>query len=339
MNPRKSLKRYAWLIMAWSLFAIIVAGWLIYWNIVASTAEARLAGWVAQQNAGGAHAAYQHVSRHGFPVLMRLQIDGVSYAPAHGDWRAETARADLNIEMLNTQHVIVQPRSQIALLRGDTVIAAISAETLLLSVRMENGALAVAGVEADKLRLEDRSQSRVLGAAKLVANLRPDPRLAGDYQLALRADGVTLPSPVRGLEAFGLNIPVLQADIVIEQAALLWQGGQDDPLEAWRAGAGKLRFEALGLNWGPLQTIGAGAASLDRARRLTGELSLPIAAPAPVFNALAEGPSLSASARRALKLLGTGYALNQRQLLLHVAAHDGVLSIEGLPLRTLAPAY
>src|SRR5262249_51513355 len=157
-------------------------------------------------------------------------------------------------------------------------------------------------------------------------------RAAGDYQLAFNADGVTLPRPVRSFESFGLSMPALRADVVIEHGAALTQSAQNDPLGPWREVGGKLRFEALGLQWGPLETTGTGEGSLDDQRRLTGRLVLPIAQPAPVLNAIADGPKVDASARRALQLLAAGYVVNGHALTLDVDAHNGVLTIEGLPV-------
>ena len=50
-------------------------------------------------------------------------------------------------------------------------------------------------------------------AEKVVLNVRPDPRAAGEYQLAFDAQAMTLPRPVRSFEAFGLDVARLRAAI------------------------------------------------------------------------------------------------------------------------------
>lgn len=332
------MKRFGWLLIPWLLFGILVAGWIVYWNVVAATAEARINTWVAQQNAKGAQVSIQHIARHGFPVLMRLEIDGISYKPARGEWQLQTSRANLNIEMLNTEHIILQPSAPIAIMHGSAVTN-VTARAFIISVRTQGGALAVAGMEADNLVLDDPAQPGVLTVTKLVANMQHDPRAAGDYMLALDATGVTLPRPVRSFESFGLDVPALHARIVIKQAAALAQAAEGDPLGPWREAGGKLVFEGLGLQWGPLQTTGTGEGGLDPQRRLTGRLVLPIEQPARVLTAIASGPGIDESARTALQLLAASYVANGHALTLDVGAQDGVLTLEGLRARTLPPVY
>ena len=133
----------------------------------------------------------------------------------------------------------------------------------------------------------------VLAVRSMVANVRPDPRTAGEYQLAIELGRLTLPRPVRNFEAFGLEVAALRAAIVVENAAALLNAGGGDPLGPWREAGGKLHFDALELEWGPLQAQGSGHGGLDDQRRLAGALTLPIEHPGPVFSALANGPNVN----------------------------------------------
>src|SRR5262249_53312611 len=153
-----------------------------------------------------------------------------------------------------------------------------------------------------------------LAVEKFVANARPDPRRSGDYQLALEADNLTLPRPVRSLETFGLNAPILRAGIVVEHGAALLQGSENDPLGPWRQAGGRMRFEALSLNWGPLQTSATGDGGLDQQRRIEGRLVIPVDHPAPILSAIADSPNLSHDARPALQLLAAGYLVTGNQI-------------------------
>lgn len=329
----------AWLIIPWLLFVGIVIGWIAYWNILAAQTEQRVAAFVSQQNAHGAHASYARLVRHGFPVLSRLEIDGVSYSDARGGWRLQTAEADLNVEMLNPQHVILQAKAPIAVSRADGAATNVTAQSLLASLRTENGSLAVAGIEADNLTLDDPAQPGMLTMRKLVINMRPDPRRAGDYQLALEADDLHLPRPVRSFESLGQDAPLVRAAIVAEQGAALLHAAPGDPLGPWRAAGGRLRFEALDVQWGRLDLTGEGDGTLDPQRRLAGRLTLRADHPARLLNAITEGSSLERDARQALQALAAGYALAGGRVTLHFAASDGQLSIEGLPVRPLSPVY
>jgi curli biogenesis system outer membrane secretion channel CsgG len=58
-----------------------------------------------------------------------------------------------------------------------------------------------------------------------------------------------------------------------------------------------------------------------------------------VLSAIANGQNVSNDARSALQLLAAGYLVTGRQITLDVGAHDGVLTIENIPVRPLAPVY
>lgn len=331
--------RRLWLIIPWTLFAAIALGWVSYWHVAASAAETRIRDAVSAQNAQGAQAEVTRIVRHGFPVLLRLELQGVAYAPARASWRIATRRADLNIDLLNPEHVILAAKAPIALTRADGAVTTIAADALIASLRTKHGALAVAGLEADNLTLDDPSKEGVFSARKLVANARPDPRAAGQYQLALELTGMTLPRPVRSFESFGLEVASLAGAIVIEDGAALLHGADGDPLKPWRDAGGQLRFEALSLRWGPLEAQGSGVGGLDGQRRLRGALTLPLERPGPIFTALANGPHVDDSARRALALLAASFAISGDDITLDVEAENGVLRLEGLGVRALPPVY
>jgi hypothetical protein len=331
--------RGLWLIIPWALFVLAALGWVFYWNSLANEAERRVHAWRFEQNADGAAVEIDQIIRHGFPVLLRLELKGVSYAAARGGWRVETDRADLNVDVINPQHVILEAKAPIAISRANGATTNITADALIASVRTDNNRLAVAGIEADNLVLDDPAEDGVLHAAKVLANVRPDARAAGEYQLAFDAQTLTLPRPVRSFEPFGLTVARLRAAIVIQNGALLMQSSPGDPLGPWREGGGRLRFDAVELNWGPLQTTGTGEGGLDAQRRLDGRLVLPVERPAPVLTAIANGPNVEDDARRALSLLAAGYVVTGEDITLDIGAHDGVLNIEGLPVRALPAVY
>jgi hypothetical protein len=333
------MTRKVWLILPWALFALLAAGWIVYWHLVAGEAERRVRAWTAEQSESGGEASVERIVRRGFPVLLRLELHTVTYAPARGGWRAATARADLHVQLTDTQHVILNAAAPVALSRANGAVTNISADALIASLRTQGGTLAVAGVEADNLVLDDPQQDGRLTARKVVLNVRPDPRAEGDYQLAFDAQDLMLPRPVRSFEAFGLDVPTLRAAIAISHGAALLESAPQDPLGPWRDAGGRARIEAIELRWGPLETSGRGEGGLDEQRRLAGALTLPIERPAPVLTAIANGPNVNEDARRALALLAAGYAFTGNDITLDVEARDGVLRLEGLPVRLLPPVY
>ncbi|MCX7356948.1 MAG: DUF2125 domain-containing protein [Alphaproteobacteria bacterium] len=328
-----------WLIIPWTLFIAAAAGWVFYWNYLANEAERRVHAWQFEQNAGGATVEIGQVVRHGFPVFLRLELRDVRYAASRGGWRAETARADLNIDPLKPNHAILEAKAPISITRANNAVTNIRADALIASVRMNGDTLAEAGIESNNLVLDDPAEDGVLHAARVMASVRPDARVAGEYQFSFDAQTISLPRPVRSFEAFGLDMAQIRAAIVVTDGALLMQSSPGDPLGPWRDGGGRLRFEALELDWGPLQTTGTGEGGLDEQRRLDGRLVLPVDRPAPVLTAIANGPRIDSDARRALSLLAAGYVVTGNDITLDIGAHDGVLRVEGLPVRPLPPVY
>jgi hypothetical protein len=331
--------RNFWLIVPWALFVSAALGWAVYWNYLAGEAERRVHAWQFEQNAGGATVEIGEIVRHGFPVLLRLEMRNVRYAAARGGWRVETARADLNIDPLKPQHVILEAKAPIAISRANGSTTNVNADALIASLRTQGDALAEAGIEADNLVLDDPAEEGVMHTAKVVATVRPDARASGDYQLSFDAQNITLPRTVRSFEAFGLDVARLRALVVVSHGALTMQSSPGDPLGPWREGGGRMRFEAIELDWGPLHTTGTGEGGLDAQRRLDGRLVLPVDRPAPVLTAIANGPRIDNDARRALSLLAAGYVVTGNDITLDIGAHDGVLRIEGLPVRPLPPVY
>jgi hypothetical protein len=320
------------------LFALLAGGWVAYWHVVANTAEARVRDWVEARAATSAEARVGRIIRRGFPVLLRLELEDIAYAPTQGGWRISTNRADLHVDLLNTSHIILEARAPIAFQRGEAV-SNITADALIASVRNDARGLAQAGVEADALVIDDPQAEGQLSVRRLVVNLRPDPRTREAYQFALEAESVALPRPVRSFESFGQEIALMRAAVVVGEAPMLLSTEGGDPLGPWREAGGALRFEALALTWGPLQTTGEGEARLDEERRLAGALQFPIEEPAPLFRAIARDPHVSDDARQGLELLAAAFALSGDDLTLDVEGADGVLRLEGLRLRELPPVY
>ncbi|MES1156371.1 MAG: DUF2125 domain-containing protein [Alphaproteobacteria bacterium] len=324
-----------WLASAWGAFLLIATIWVGYWNVTANAARQSVANWIAAERHAGADARIGAISTRGFPVLLRLEMADVQYASRGRTWTAQMQRLDININLINPQHVIFEARAPIMIGAGGANTT-ISARNLLLSLRANRGALVEARLEADDLALE-RQGAEVVRMQKLMAGLRPDPRAAADDQLAIQTTALHLAQPVRGFEPLGQDIASANAAIVLENAAGLFETG--DPLGNWTAHAGRARVEGWGVTWGPLDADGKGVITLDAQHRLQGALDIDAPHPAPALRALARSPTLSRDAKDALDALALGFSLGHRSAHAHLAAADGVLTLERVPVRTLAPVY
>lgn len=333
------MKRWVWLVVPWTIFLALAIGWVIYWNVLANGARTRVEAWIAAEQAQGAAASIGAIEVRGFPVLLRLDLSDIVYAPGEGGWRLSTARGALHVQMFNPEHVIFEAAAPIAFARDDGDVTNISADALIASLRFAGGAFAQAGIEADNLTLDDPRETGALSAHKLVLNVRPDSRAAGQMQVMLDTQGLALAQPVRSFEGLGQNVDALMLAFVVEQAEALSDSAANDPLGPWRAAGGRVRVEGLVMKWGALDAAGVGHIALDDQRRLTGELNLPIKEPAAFFAALADAPETNEEARLMLNMLSRSYTRSSEGLTLDVTGENGVLRLEGLTVRALPPVY
>jgi hypothetical protein len=250
-----------------------------------------------------------------------------------------TAEADLNIEMLDPGHIILEYKAPVTLTHADGSANTISAGSAVISLHNRGNAMLQDGVEVSNLSVADSAKPGVLRVAHATVNVRPDPTAPANYQLALDADGVTLARPVRSFEGLGQTIAEINGGFVIEQGAALTAPSRDDALAPWRQARGKVRFEYIALDWGALNAHGDGEATLDDQRRLTGNLRLNISQPPAVVSALAQSPSISPDAKQALDLIALGLALRGHHVTFKVDAADGELRIEHTRVRSLDPLY
>lgn len=337
--PAPKRHRRLFLIAPWTIFALAALSWCAYWFFAAELAQTRVNAFAAQQRAHGAQLAIGAIRAHGFPMMLRLELQGVEYASAPESWRARTDRIDLHANLTNPAHVIFEAKTPIDVRTTDGARHVIEANALLVSLRFRREALATFGIEADALMLDNPARVGVVRAEKLVANLRPDPRGGGASQLALEMRHLSLARPVRSFEGFGQEIALMRAAIALTQAEALLAPGEVGPIESWRQASGGAAIEALELQWGALEAHGHGQAALDDAQRLRGALEIDIPAPGPAVAALASSPELSDDARGALALVAAGLAFSGDGASFSVNAQDGALSIENVPVRTLTPLY
>lgn len=324
------MKRRLGLIIPWAIFLALCVGWVIYWNAMASGARAALEAALAQARTHGALAQVAQMRAEGFPLQLALDLGQARYASADRKVSAETAHLVMHVDLTAPGHVMFEPRGPITLTRADKT-QSIAGDTLLISLRYANNALARASVEAQNLRVSDTARDRLDFAARsFVANARPDPRDASSSQVALTIADATLGAPAQGAEALGTAIQSVDAALVFERAAAL------PDVEAWRQAGGAARIEGLRAHWGAVEAQANGRLALDAARRLSGTLDLRAADSAAVLGTLSQSSSLSRDAREAL---GLAAVLTRGSLDLPLRAQDGALYLGPARLRALDPLY
>ncbi len=326
------------LILPWTLFALLLIGWSIYWHVLANEARGRLAALAEDARAAGAELSIGAVRTRGFPLQMALALEDLSYRRADGGLGVSTTAALAHVNPVNPRHIIVSLPEAADISRHDAT-SRVRGEGVLISLRFDSaGALARASFEADRLSINDlQKPGDGLVVARAVAHVRPDARTQGAYQFALLISDLVLQEPVRAAEPLGARIEELNAALVIENAAPLLAPHAGDRIEAWRAAGGRARLEGLTLRWGPLSGDADGALTLDSARRLEGAVTLRVTDPASLLGAFADQEGASSETQLALSVASALFRDAEGGLALPLAARDGALLLGPARLRDLGP--
>ena len=312
------------LIAPWALFALAALGWLAYWFILKDRALHALDAAAAAHRAAGGAASWRAVSADGFPMRLSLRFTDLVIAPRDQAWRLAAPKASLHVNPVDPTHVIGAPDAAFSLTRAG-IRAEVSAREAGFSVRMANGSLARASIEARDLVW--KTPTGATRIERLQAHLRPDARTHGAAQLALELDGWRPPSPPPTLAPLGPDIARLRAAIVVESYETVLNAG----LRAWGAAGGAARVEYGEFTWGPAVGRWSGRLTLDAAGRPAGALALTFADPEAAFAPLIAASPPPAAAALRVAASGPPGAAAALDVTAGVVSYAGILPLLNLP--------
>ncbi len=318
----------------WGLLAAVLIAWTGYWFVLRDIAVERVEAWVAAQKANGAEAAYSGVSASGFPFRLTLTYENANFIAPGGGWTLSTPRVALHINPANFNLFIIEPR--------DTVAWTTRGARRTFTPKKSAISVHVTDNKPDRVILDGediavtRNDAPDMTIGSIVAGLRPDPRAAGDGQFSLEIKSLDFIALPKGLEAFGGTVQTLNAAIVLENGATLI-APSNDRVAAWKDAQGAARVEALGFVWGPANVTSTGRFVLDQQRRLEGKLDLTLEKPADVFAALAQSPTLSRDMANTYNLMAQANAALGVSFKPTLVIQNGVMLLNGFPLRTVDP--
>lgn len=331
MSAPKRPMRWGLIVPA-AIFVLAVAGWLLYWNTLKSQAVARVEAFIASQNAEGA-AFTANIDRvWGFPRELALELENIAYAPPDASWRMTTPHARVNVNPANANHIIVEFVEPLTFVFAAGHTTTLSADNLRLSIRTRGGALAQAGVEGDNIVYADPlPNGRGFRADRIVLNLRPTPGAEAEFQVPIDIANLRFERAPAGFEGLPLTLDALEARIAITHGAALLTLATD-PLQRWREAGGLARIEGLRVAWAPAAFTASGELAFDDRRRPAGQLDLTFDDAPAALAALARSPTIANAATLAA---GAETAPPEAR----ATASEGVLTLNGLRLRTLDPIY
>ncbi|MBL8559722.1 MAG: DUF2125 domain-containing protein [Hyphomonadaceae bacterium] len=237
------------LIIPWALFALACAGWTAFWFSAKDHAIARLDSIIVAAKARGVDAHYDGVRASGFPLHLKLNLANVRVSTAVLPL-VEARTLPVAINLVDPSHVIVDLKDGVRWTGRDGVAHLLDPVRGALSLHWDDATLKRASLDLEGAPTR-----------KLLAHLRPDPRAANAFQLALVLEGV--------------DDEALRAGMVIDHADVLLRSDISvDPLKPWIDSGGRVRVEAIDLRWKGATLTGSGDFALDARRRPEGAVQL-----------------------------------------------------------------
>lgn len=237
------------LIIPWTLFALACAGWTAFWFVAKDQAIQRLDAAIISAKARGIEAGYDHVRASGFPLHLKLNLENARIATAALP-KLEAARLPVAVNLVDPSHLIIDLKDGVRWTGRDGVAHGIDPTRGAMSVHWKGDALTRISLDLEGAPTK-----------KLLAHLRPDPRTANAWQIAVVLEGAT-------------SNDALRAGVVVDNTDALLSATGDDPLAAWIARGGRANVEAIELDWQGAKMTGAGAFALDAQRRPEGAVTL-----------------------------------------------------------------
>jgi hypothetical protein len=268
---------------AWKLFwpyaALAVLGltWSAFWYMASTATQRALDGWFAQERSLGRDWTCGERSLGGYPFRIELRCASAKFEGRLGGAQGKASVGDL----LAASH-LYRPSLVVAQITGPLAFRADQSGLdftmewgkLLISHRMNNGALEQTSVEMEAPVLRLRDQANVK-ADRLEIHLRMTPGQPADlsaYDLAVRLEKLATPALDK---LTGESDPM---DLVLSLTALRTRAfaGASVPqsLESWRLAQGNVEIRELKLAKGNARLEATGQLGLDDARRLRGKVDL-----------------------------------------------------------------
>lgn len=334
--------RYVLLIAA---LAAGIAGYTIYWHVLAGRMDAATERWIADREAEGYAVSYSSRDTTGFPGRLVLTFGKPHFGRTGegGHWESEAERLTVYIQPWDLGHVILDfgHTGDIAwTANGRRHDAHVSANRMLASLILSGGKLERLAADGSGVTIAGTDLSRPLTAGRLQLHERANrgedrSRPPDSLDLAVQADALQVPPEYAG--PLGDTIASLDVNAMLPAP----QPRGVDQIAAWRDDGGSIELNSFLVKWGPLDVRGSGTLALDNEMRPLAAMATEIRGFAPTVDALASAGRIRANdartAKIALGLLSQSDGNGAAVLKVPVSAQDGRLYVGPVPLLRLAP--
>jgi hypothetical protein len=325
------------------LIAGALLGYYVLWSHLADQLAAQADAWIEAQRRQGRDAAYDSRRLWGFPYRLSLTLQQPRWHDPQNPagWRLQADTVTAHVQLWDMHHVIfdLSGRQTIGWRHG-------TAEHQIVMQNEKSRASLVLDGAGNWLRIAaDLTKAQMSGATvqgewraeRLLLHARRAGTLPPAADLALQADGVTLPPAADG----PLGRDLSQVRLVGTLRGAAFGRTPEDLLGTWRESGGVVDFQTISLHWGALRLDGDGSLSLDRQLRPLGAMSGRITGIEPALDALVASGRMrgqdAAFAKTAAALLARRDDKGGSYIPAQISAQDGKLSLGPVPLLSLSP--
>ena len=283
---------------------LLLIGYSGYWFYAAGRVGDEMRAWILDKEEAGYEIDYTDLRVTGFPYRFQIQLIEPHFRapPSDGGWDAQLAGLQANALPYDFSHWIVSFDGPLMLESGE--VLEINASNARMSRKSgRDGRTQRIGAEIRDLTL--RAVTGEPPAIEAIDALFLSGVVADDDSLRLRMEASGLrarqgdpdePGLTRG---FGDTGELARTELIFTEWTAL---ARDGNAAAWSQAGGRMQIVQAELEWGPAQLSGEGDLTLDRQARPDGRISLRIADPDALTEALIEGEVIAAANGEALRL-------------------------------------
>ena len=320
----------------WTLYApfaallVALAAYTAYWLYAAGEIRASIEDWIDDHRRAGYQIAHDGLTIAGYPFRFdaRLAAPRMIAPASEGGWRLETPELAAGALPHDLNRWIVAARSpaQIAFdTDGRRGVYALRADSARVSIAVRDGRTRRLGAEIDALEIDTLEGPQA--SVRRLEQLRLSGGLNAGDEMVIRAEAKALtlaPGAVSGdvARAFGLQAERMRLDASITQWGALAARADAG---RWAQAGGRFVVRRAQLFWGPAQLEGDGDVTLDALARVDGRLSVMLADPDALFDALIAGRVITADQGEALRLAAMMAPRREAGVALPFRLHDGGL--------------
>ncbi len=284
-------------------FFVLLAGYTGYWFFAAHRVEQELQVWIADQESNGYAIEYSDLDVRGFPYRFQINVDDprIRAPVSDGGWFAHLDAVQANALPYDFSLWIVSFGGPLVV-EGERTLRIDADEALFSRKSNSDGETIRVGAEVSGLVIE-----AITGDApqiNQIDNLLMSGLVGDDNAMRVRVEASGLHAADDRIaesmrSAFGDTGELARLAVEITQWRSLAREGDAG---VWSRAGGEVRVEEAEFNWGPAHLTGEGQLTLDEAAQPDGRLSVRVANPDALADALLEGGLIEEENEQALRL-------------------------------------